>query len=78
MFPVCPVDVLLHLSDIMTVLTALIDPIIISLRFVYHNLLADLLYLGLPDRPPVLRGRAIPQTLEERLLPSQLLQQSFF
>jgi hypothetical protein len=77
MLPVCPVNVLLHFSDIMAVLTALIDPMIVSLRFVNHNVLADLLYLGLPDRPAVLRGRAISQTLEERLLPCLLVQQSF-
>ena len=77
MLSVCPVNILLHLSDIMAVLTALIDPMIVSFRFVNHNVLAYLLYLSLPDRPAVLRGRAISQTLEERLLPCQLVQQSF-
>jgi len=74
MLPVCPIDVLLNLSDIMAILTAFIDPMIISLRFVNNNVLADFLYLGLPDRPPVLRGRAIPHTLEKGLLPCHLVQ----
>jgi len=75
MLPICPVNVLLHLSDIMTVFAALIDPMIISLRFIDHSLMADLLKLCLPYRPSVLRGRARPKSLEERLLPCQFVQQ---